>query len=93
MVSEQKGTPRVPFLLPPGAVLTYYDYQKHHLWREGNGKLATLASQFNDHNVAWYDAATRIFPEDSAEGAMIRSTIPTYISPPVTPEPPPAPTP
>ncbi|HEY0073966.1 MAG TPA: hypothetical protein VGB77_07690 [Abditibacteriaceae bacterium] len=56
-------------------------------WRAASGKMTTLAAQLSEHCVAWYDAAARVFPEGTAEGNMIRGTIPTYTAPPATLEP------
>lgn len=50
-------------------------------WRSDASKLTTLTAQLSDVLVAWYDAATRNFPENTPEGVMLRGTIPTYYSP------------
>jgi hypothetical protein len=39
------------------------------------------AAALNQANVAWYAAATRLFPAGTAEGDMIRRAIPTGYSP------------
>ena len=51
-----------------------------------------MATALNKANVAWYAAATRIFPAGTAEGDMIRRAIPTGYSP-AAPVEPPAPAP
>ena len=47
----------------------------------------------NDACQAWYASAIRVFPAGTAQGDMIRGTIPTTYSPPSAPAPVPAPTP
>jgi hypothetical protein len=44
------------------------------------------AAALNRANVAWYAAATRLFPAGTAEGEMIRRSIPTGYSPAVQAE-------
>lgn len=51
-------------------------------WREAAEKLGELAAAMEDVNEAWYANATRVFPEGTVEGDMIRGTIPTTYSPP-----------
>lgn len=46
-------------------------------WRTGVGNLYEYAATLHDENVAWYAAATVMFPVGTAEGDMIRGTIPT----------------
>jgi hypothetical protein len=46
------------------------------------------AAALNKANVAWYAAATRIFPAGTAEGDMVRRAIPTGYSRPTPAEPP-----
>ncbi len=58
--------------------------------REEVGRLAAVVAVMEDINVAWYADATRVFPEGTPEGDMIRSTIPTTYTPPPAP---PAPNP
>jgi hypothetical protein len=58
-------------------------------WRAQSEILNQKASALNDANIAWYAAATRIFPAGTAEGDMIRRSIPTRYSTPVSAEPPP----
>jgi hypothetical protein len=52
-------------------------------WRTQSEILNQKASVLNDANIAWYAAATRIFPAGTAEGDMIRRSIPTIYSTPV----------
>jgi hypothetical protein len=57
-------------------------------WRTQSEILNQKAAALNEANIAWYAAATRIFPEGTAEGDMIRRSIPTLYSPSVPAEPP-----
>ena len=75
------------------------DYKnKCSAWREQAGILSQLAANLEDMNVAWYSDATDVFAEGTAEGDMIRGTVPTTYSPapakpaasPATPAPKPA---
>jgi uncharacterized membrane-anchored protein len=50
-------------------------------WRAQSQILNQKAAALNDANIAWYAAATRIFPCGTAEGDMIRRSIPTSYSP------------
>ncbi len=59
---------------------------------EQSAKLDQMCSGLEAVNVAWYADATRIFPVGTAEGDMIRSTVPTTYTP-STSTPPPAPAP
>jgi hypothetical protein len=59
-------------------------------WRTQSELLSQKSAALNDANVAWYAAATRIFPAGTAEGEMIRRSIPIRCSPTVPAEPPPA---
>jgi len=66
----------------------------HSAWRKEEGELAEVVRVMEDINQAWYADATKVFPEGTAEGDMIRGTIPTtYTPPPPAPPPPPPPTP
>ena len=59
------------------------DYKaKSSAWREQAGILSQLVANLEDMNVAWYSDATDVFAEGTAEGDMIRGTIPTTYSPP-----------
>ncbi|MEI7534553.1 MAG: hypothetical protein WCK57_09300 [Verrucomicrobiae bacterium] len=59
------------------------DYKnKNSAWREQAGILNQLVANLEDMNVAWYSDATDVFAEGTAEGDMIRGTIPTTCSPP-----------
>jgi hypothetical protein len=63
-------------------------------WRAQAEKLNEMAGALDDASMAWYADATRVFPAGTAEGDMLRGTIPTTYSPPAaTPAPAPAPTP
>ena len=55
-------------------------------WRTQSELLSQKAAALSDANVAWYGAATRIFPAGTAEGEMIRRSIPTRSSPAVPAE-------
>ncbi len=61
-------------------------------WRRNAGLLNVLYSRLEDECVAWYAEATKVFPEGTAEGDLIRQEIPTNYNPP-TPAPPTPPTP
>ena len=56
-------------------------------WRSRASELRVFLEKLNRYCVAWYAAATAVFPEDTVEGEVIRSMVPTTT---VTP-PPPAP--
>ena len=55
-------------------------------WRTQSELLSQKAAALSDANVAWYGAATRIFPAGTAEGELIRRSIPTRSSPAVPAE-------
>jgi len=59
---------------------------------EEDAKLEQMCSDLEDVNVAWYADATRVFAAGTAEGDMIRSTVPTTYTPPA-PKTSPAPAP
>jgi hypothetical protein len=70
------------------------DYKdKLSTWREQAGLLAQLARTLEDTNEAWYSDAEDVFPAGTAEGDMIRGTIPTTYNPPAPKPPTPAVTP
>lgn len=70
------------------------DYKtKASAWREQAGLLTELAATLEDINVAWYGDATKVFAAGTAEGDMIRGTIPTTYTPAANNKPAPAPTP
>ena len=50
---------------------------KKAAWRDAVGAMNELAIALNEACVGWYAAATVVFPEGTAEGDMIRGTIPT----------------
>ncbi len=50
-----------------------------------------MALVMEDRNEAWYAAATRVYPAGTAEGDMIRGTVPTTYNPPPPPPAPPVP--
>jgi hypothetical protein len=60
-------------------------------WRTQSEILNQKAASLNEANIAWLAAATRIFSAGTAEGDMIRRSIPTRYSPPVPAAEPPAP--
>jgi len=51
-------------------------------WRTQSEILNRKAAALNEANIAWLAAATRIFPVGTAEGDMIRRSIPIRYSPP-----------
>jgi hypothetical protein len=53
----------------------------HTAWRAAAERLNQQAVVLNDLTVAWYAAATAVFAEGTAEGDMIRSTVPTTYAP------------
>lgn len=68
------------------------DYSdKRAVWRDEAEKLAQRGLAMEDRNEAWYAAATIVYPAGTAEGDMIRGTVPTTYHPP--PPAPPAPPP
>jgi hypothetical protein len=70
------------------------DYKdKLSTWREQSGILAQLGRALEDINEAWYSDAEDVFPAGTAEGDMIRGTIPTTYVPPAPKPPTPAVTP
>lgn len=75
------------------ATLTDDYADKNALWRAKAETMNQLAAQLDEANVGWYAAATTVFPEGTAEGDMIRGTIPTTYNPPPPPAPPAPPTP
>jgi hypothetical protein len=50
-------------------------------WRETAAMLNLKAQLLDEDNVAWYEEATRRFPAGTAEGDMIRTTVPTTTQP------------
>jgi hypothetical protein len=60
----------------------------YSVWRTQSEILKQKAAELSEASIAWYAAATRIFPSGTAEGDMIRRSIPTLYSPPVPVEPP-----
>jgi hypothetical protein len=56
-------------------------------WRTQSEILNRKAAALKAANIAWYAAATRIFTAGTAEGDMIRRSIPTFYSRPVPAEP------
>ena len=61
-------------------------------WRQSAGVLNVLFSRLEDECVAWYAEATKVFPEGTAAGDLIREQVPTDYNPP-TPAPPAPPPP
>lgn len=55
---------------------------EHTKWREKAEELNDFAEACEELCVAWYGAATTVFPEGTPQGDMIRSTVPTTYSPP-----------
>ena len=55
-------------------------------WRTQSEILNQKAATLSRTNIAWFAAATRIFPAGTAEGDMIRRAIPKRYSPPVPAE-------
>ena len=65
----------------------------HADWRTEVEKLNSMADDLEQADEAWYADATRVFPAGTAEGDMIRSTVPTTYVPTTTKtSPAPAPT-
>ena len=63
-------------------------------WRSAVGLYNALLSRLEDECVAWYAEATKVFPEGTPHGDMIRGQISTDYNPatpPASPEPPAAP--
>ena len=55
---------------------------EHTKWREKAEELNDFAEACEDLCIAWYAAATTVFPEGTPQGDMIRSTVPTTYTPP-----------
>lgn len=58
---------------------------KKAAWESADATLDTQGRALNADCVAWYEAATTVFSEGTAEGDMIRSTVPTSYTPPSSP--------
>lgn len=58
---------------------------KKAAWESADATLDALGRRLNADCVAWYEAATTVFPEGTAEGDMIRSTVPTSYTAPSSP--------
>ena len=59
------------------------DYNMEHTkWREKAEEFNSFAAASEELCVAWYAAATVVFPQGTAQGDMIRSTVPTTYTPP-----------
>ena len=58
---------------------------KKTTWDAANEQLNTQGRVLNGNCVAWYEAATIVFPAGTPEGDLIRSDIPTTYTPPSTP--------
>lgn len=54
---------------------------KETAWRRAEIDLTMKAEQVDRDNVLWYEEATRRFSEDTAEGRLIRTTVPTSTPP------------
>jgi hypothetical protein len=51
-------------------------------WRGEAEKFNVMMGTLEDACIGWYKAATAVFPEGTAEGDMIRGTVPTTYTPP-----------
>jgi len=58
---------------------------KKTTWDAADEQLNTQGRTLNGNCVAWYEAATTVFPAGTPEGDLIRSDIPTTYNPPSTP--------
>lgn len=58
---------------------------KKTTWDAADEQLNTQGQELNGNCVAWYEAATTVFPAGTPEGDLIRSDIPTTYNPPSTP--------
>ena len=93
VVVEGNGNPAPPAVtLPPIGTLKKTYKGATAKWRRSEGVLNALYSRCEDECVSWYAEATRVFPQGTPEGDMIRSQVPTDYSPP-PPVPPVPPTP
>lgn len=54
---------------------------KETAWRRAEIHLTSKAEQVHRDNVLWYEEATRRFGEDTVEGRLIRTTVPTTTRP------------
>lgn len=69
-----------------GLLATCHACGKLHQGREtalnkATGNLQTAAARLDDDCVAWYSDATTHFPADTADGIMLRTTVPTTTVP------------
>ena len=58
---------------------------KKAAWESADAVLDAQGRALNADCIAWYEAATTIFPEGTPEGDMIRSTVPTSYTAPSSP--------
>ena len=58
---------------------------KKTAWDTEDEELDAMGRALNSDCVAWYEAATTVFPASTPEGDVIRSEIPTTYTPPSTP--------
>ena len=58
---------------------------KKTTWDAADEQLDAQGRALNGNCVAWYEAATTVFPAGTPEGDLIRSDIPTTYNPPSTP--------
>jgi hypothetical protein len=58
---------------------------KKAAWESADAVLDAQGRALSADCVAWYEAATTVFPEGTPEGDMIRSTVPTSYTPPSSP--------
>jgi hypothetical protein len=56
-------------------------------WRNRASELRVFLEELNGDSVAWYAAATAVFPENTRDGVLIRELVPTTYVPHPTPVP------
>ena len=90
---EGNGNPAPPAVLLPSIGTLKKTYKAATAkWRRSEGLVNALYSRCEDECVNWYAEATRVFPQGTPEGDMIREQVPTSYNPP-TPAPPVPPVP
>ena len=79
---EGNGTPPSgTVVLPPLPTLKRNYKAAVARWRRSEGLLNAIYSRCEDECVSWYAEATKVFPNGTPEGDMIRQLVPTDYSP------------
>jgi len=88
----EEGPPPVPITLAvfkaqreaAGALLKP-ESDAQAAWSKQDKTLGELCDALNRNSIPWYGSVTAVFPEGTALGDMIRSTVPTTYTPPAEP--------